>query len=88
VRENNAACGPIESNLFGVRIRESEFAVRTAFRVVKTHPGARRKRYTVQRFAEPCALVVDGVWILHPTIAAKLRSNPQVVWLKGGKVDG
>jgi len=63
----------------GIPVRESPFATRAAFRIVKSHPRARRKRYSVERFTEPCAMrMVDPMTgrttlIVHPTIMAALR---------------
>lgn len=63
----------------GIPVRESPFATRAAFRVVKSHPRARRRRYSVERFTEPCAMrMVDPltgrtVLVVHPTIMAALR---------------
>ena len=65
----------LDSMFSGVHIRETDLAQRPRFRVVKSHPRARRKRYTVQRVMEPCAFVIDGVWFVHPSIAGQLRKH-------------
>ncbi len=67
----------MDSLIPSIEIRETDLALRPAFRVVKSHPRARRKRYTVERFMQPCAIVVNGVWYVHPLVAAALRKDLQ-----------
>lgn len=61
------------SRIGGMDVRESMAATKPAWRVVKSHPRARRKRYTVQRYEQPAAFIIDGVLVAHPLIIEQLR---------------
>jgi hypothetical protein len=65
----------LTSTLGGIEIREDVNAVRPVWRVVKSHPRARRKRYSVQRFMEPCAIRLGDVWFVHPKVLEQIRAR-------------
>lgn len=75
---------PRSFNYMGIEVREAEYAeaaTRTVFRVVKSHPNARRRRYSVQKSKEPCVLVVRDplsgrqMVIVHPALFPALQKG-------------
>lgn len=74
-----------ESNAFtylGITFREApyaELATKTVFKVTKTHPTARRNRYSVVRVQEPCILALTDPLtgrkslIVHPALMGGLK---------------
>lgn len=64
-------------SIAGIRIVESEFAVRIAFEVTRW-PGKkkRRKGWFVKRVERPCAfLTADGIGYMHPSLTPALRAS-------------
>lgn len=66
----------------GITVREAAYAhlaTKTVFKVVKTHPTARRKRYSVVKVQEPCILALTDpltgrkMLVVHPALMTGLK---------------
>lgn len=78
----DTTCGDNSFTYMGITVREAAYAdlaTRTVFKVVKTHPMARRKRYSVVRVQEPCILALTDpltgrkTLVVHPALMAGLK---------------